>query len=361
MAETVTRESDRLARLGWDQFFADAFDAIKEPGLHPARVGIEHNHLYRIYTASEELLASAAGRLKHAADMPSALPAVGDWVGIRLGQEGPAQIRALLPRRTCFSRKAAGDTTTQQVVAANVDTVFIVSGLDGDFNPRRIERYLVATSQSGASPVIVLNKADVAADVQEAVDAIRETAGDVPILVTSCQDGTGVEALARYLTDGHTVALLGSSGVGKSTIINRLLGRERQRTKAVRPGDSRGRHTTVHRELLLHPGGGIIIDTPGMRELRLWDTEQGLEKAFDDIHGLAEQCRFRNCQHRTEPGCAVTQAVASGQISATRMAHYHKLQDERAHLDTRRDGLAKLAEKQETKKVHRVYRRVPKR
>lgn len=357
----MTLDTDRLVRLGWNQHFADEFDALGDPDVVPARVSVEHNHLFRVYTDSAELLASAAGKLKHLAESPSALPAVGDWVAIRPTSEGPAQITAILPRRTCFFRKAAGDATKRQVVAANIDTVFLVSGLDGDFNPRRIERYLVATSQSGAAPVIVLNKADMVADVREATDAIREIADDVPVHVMSCQDGSGVEILTRYLTDGHTVALLGSSGVGKSTIINRLLGHERQRTRTVREHDSRGRHTTVHRELLLHPSGGVIIDTPGMRELRLWDTGQSLETAFTDIDGLSDECRFRDCSHRTEPGCAVTQAMTDGRISAARMAHYHKLQDERAHLDTRRDELARLEEKQRVKKFHRLIRRIPNR
>ena len=357
----MSPDTDRLLPLGWNRFFAAAFDEIDEPGLQPARVGVEHNHLFRVYTASSYVLANAAGKLRHIADAPSALPAVGDWVAIRPSPEGPAQIRAILPRRTCFSRKAAGDETKRQVVAANIDTVFLVSGLDRDFNPRRIERYLVAASDSGAAPAIVLNKGDLVEDVDAAVATIRELAADVPIHVTSCEDGRGIDTLARYLTDGHTVALLGSSGVGKSTLINRLLGDERQRTRTVRPHDSRGRHTTVHRELLLHPDSGVIIDTPGMRELRLWDTSRALETTFDDIEALAEACRFRDCQHRTEPGCAVQLAAERGQISANRLAHYHQLHDERTRLDQRRAELAELAEKQRVKRMHREYRRVPKR
>ena len=356
----MTPNADRLARLGWNQHFAEAFNELAEADVVPARVGVEHNHLFRVYTASSEVLASTAGRLKHIAGTPAALPAVGDWVGIRPAAEGPSQIRAILPRTTCFSRKAAGDTSTRQVVAANIDTVFLVSGLDGDFNPRRIQRYLVAASDSGATPVIVLNKGDLAEDVEAAVRTLREMAADVPIHVTSCEDGRGIDALARYLTDGHTVALLGSSGVGKSTLINRLLGYERQRTRTVRQ-DSRGRHTTVHRELLLHPDSGVIIDTPGMRELRLWDTSGGLETTFDDIEALVDRCRFRDCQHRTEPGCAVRQAVAHGKISAGRLAHYHQLQDERTTLGQRRDERVHLEEKRPEMKPRRNTQRAPKR
>jgi len=359
MPKPTGAERSRLAQLGWDEFFEEAFTAIGQPYLQPARVGIEHNHLFRIYTASSEVLATVAGKLKHRADAPSALPAVGDWVAIRPGPEGPVQICALLPRRTCFSRRAAGDPTQEQVVAANIDTVFLVSGLDGDFSPRRIERYLTATSQSGAAPVIVLNKADVVADIDAVVAAIRETASTVPVHATSCKDGRGLAALTRYLEGGRTIALLGSSGVGKSTLINRLLGYDRQRTRAVRAHDSRGRHTTVHRELLLHPRGGVIIDTPGMRELRLWDTDRALETAFDDIDTLAASCRFRDCRHRTEPACAVRQAVDGGQLSAARLAHYQQLQDERGQLEQRQDELAQGAEKPRKKRVQHPSPRIP--
>ena len=341
----MTSNPDRLARLGWNQHFADAFHELRDTNVVPARVSVEHNHLFRVYTSSAEILASATGRLKHIADTPSALPAVGDWVSIRPTAEGPAQILAILPRTTCFSRKAAGDTTKRQVVAANIDTVFLVSGLDGDFNSRRIQRYLVAVSDSGARPVVVLNKSDLAENVKTAATKLREIATDVPIHVTSCEDGRGIDALVRYLTVGHTIALLGSSGVGKSTLINRLLGYDRQRTQAVRPRDQRGRHTTVHRELLLHPRNGVIIDTPGMRELRLWDSSGGIETTFDDIQALVGSCRFRDCQHRTEPGCAVQQAVTNGKISSERLAHYHQLQDERTALGKRRDELAQLKDK----------------
>ncbi len=342
-----------LTRLGWDRSFAAAFDALEQPELMPARVGIEHNHLYRVYTHEGELMASTAGKLRHQAAGPEALPAVGDWVAVRVGDDRQATICAILPRRTSFCRKAAGDPTKRQVVTANIDTVFLVSGLEGDFNPRRVERYLVAAAESGATPVIVLNKTDLCDSVKDAVQAVRSIAPLVPVYPISCLERQSLEPLVSYLQDSQTVALLGSSGVGKSTIINCLLGQDRQRTQRIRKHDRRGRHTTVHRELLVRPDGGVIIDTPGMRELQLWDTNRALEAAFEEIDGLAPACRFRDCQHRTEPGCAVRQAVEKGQLPPERLEHYHQLQDERASLHGRRNELSHMAEKRRTTVSHR--------
>ena len=359
-----------LERLGWGPFFADSFDAIvadaKDAGdLEPARVSIEHNYLFRVQTATCDeagVLASVAGSIKHAALTRMALPGVGDWVALRVNDTGPATIRAVLPRRTYFSRKAAGNTTAEQVVAANIDTIFLVSGLDDDFNENRIQRYLVAAADSGAQPVVVLNKADLSPGLGQAIDVVRRLAGDVPIHGVSCVDQQGLEALASYLRIGQTVALLGSSGVGKSTIINRLLGHERQRTRSTRDSDGHGRHTTVHRELLVHPDGGVIIDTPGMRELRLWDRNQAVEIAFDDIERYAKDCRFRDCLHRTEPECAVRRAVEDGAIGPDRLTRYDQLRQEREQLTERRDQLTELVERQaEVKQVPRPSRRVFKR
>ena len=346
-----------LEQLGWDAALATALDAVDAPGLVPARVAVEHNHLYRVRTETGELLAEAAGRLRHAAGGPDGLPAVGDWVAISTGARR-ASIRAILPRRSCFARKAAGDPTQRQVVAANVDTVLLVSGLDGDFSPRRVERYLVAAAESGAAPVVVLNKTDLcsAAARAEAVDAIRAVAPGVPLHATSCERAEGLRELEAYLTPGRTVALLGSSGVGKSSIINQLLGSDRQQTRRVHRRTSRGRHTTVHRELLLRPAGGVIIDTPGMRELQLWDSGQALEQAFDDVDALAADCRFRDCRHRSEPGCAVRAAVADGRLPAARLHHFHRLEDERAALRERQEQLDRIAEARRTRPAQSAAR-----
>ena len=354
----MTPLDTELHQLGWDAFFATAFDMLPERDLVPARVGVEYNHLYRVRSAHGELLAKTAGKLRHKAIGPEQLPAVGDWVGVRVSaDEREATIRAVLPRRSCFSRKVAGNHTRKQVVAANIDAVLLVSGLDDDFNPRRIERYLVAAAESGAQPVLVLNKADLRDDVAACVDRVRSLAPETPLHVMSCATGEGLDAIAQYLEMGRTVALLGSSGVGKSTIINRLLGHERQRTHEVRSRDSRGRHTTIHRELILVPGGGVIIDTPGMRELQIWDSNRALEEAFKDIKTLAADCRFRNCRHRSEPRCAVQQAVDAGRLTAGRLEHYHRLQDERAYLDRRRDELAQIEEERRTKVPRRALRK----
>ena len=349
-----------LRQLGWDDDFARGFEAVGEPGTVPARVSVAHNHLYRVFTPAGEMLAEATGRLRHEATESAALPAVGDWVAAAMSDAEPrASIRAVLPRRTAFARKAAGDPTKRQVVAANVDVVLLVSGLDGNFNVRRIERYLMAAADGGVTPVIVLNKADLCRDPAARVAEVRAIAGNAPIHVTDCIANAGVESVEQHLGPGRTTAFLGSSGVGKSTLINRLLGSDRQRTQSVRMADSRGRHTTVYRELIVRPAGGLIIDTPGMRELQSWDADRALEDAFADVEALAEGCRFRDCRHLAEPRCAVRAAVREGRLPASRLAHYHRLRVERESLERRRDELARLEDKRQTKALHRLMRRLP--
>jgi len=342
-----------LIAMGWDNVAAKAFEAFAAtPGVEPARVIIEFNHIYRVWSADGELDASSSGRLKHQAASRSELPAVGDWVAIRRGRdETQAAIVAVLPRRSWFSRKMAGAVTDEQVVAANVDVVFIVMALDADFSLRRLERYLLLARESGASPVILLTKPDLATDLERQANDVRSASGGLPVHVVSPKRNEGLDQVAAYLSPGRTGALLGSSGVGKSTIINQLVGQDVQKTREVRDADSKGRHTTIHRELVVLPNGGLVIDTPGMRELQLWDVGEAVRETFDDIEALASGCHFTDCQHRGEPRCAVKDAVAEGQVDAARLESYHRLQDELAILARQQDEKAQLDEKRRLRKT----------
>ena len=341
--------STALSRLGWTPALADTFAPFAAQGLIAGRVALEHTHIYRVITEAGESLARVSGRLRHRAATRADFPAVGDWVAVQPPeQSGDSRIIAVLPRRSRFSRRAAGDPTEEQVVAANIDTVFLVAGLDGDFNPRRIERYLLVAVESGASPVVVLNKADVAEDAAAMADAVRASIADVPVHVVSCRVSGGVDVLRQYLGAGQTAALLGSSGVGKSTIVNRLVGHELLKTETVRESDSRGRHTSTARQMIVLPESGVLIDTPGMRELQLWDSGD-VRDAFDDVEGLAGNCKFRDCRHREEPGCAVLEAVASGALPAGRLQSYHKLQSEQAFHERQVDERAQIEERRRWK------------
>jgi ribosome biogenesis GTPase len=342
-----------LAELGWDAAFAKAFEDQwgGRPDVQPARVIIEFNYIYRVATEAGELDATRAGRLKHRAESRSQLPAVGDWVAVRKREsEDRGAIVAVLPRRSWFSRRMAGNVTDEQVVAANVDVIFIVMGLDADFNVRRLERYLLLARESGAAPVILLTKADLCADVPARVAEVTALAGDLPVHVLSPRFNQGIEHVAALLPPGRTGALLGSSGVGKSTIINKLIGEDVQKTRDVREADSRGRHTTTHRELVTLPDGGLIIDTPGMRELQLWDVNDAVRETFDDIEALAGECHFTDCRHRNEPRCAVKAAVAEGRIPNDRLESYLKLQDELAELARQQEEKTMLDEKRRSRR-----------
>src|SRR5688572_16692764 len=348
-----------LADMGWDETAAKSFEAFAAtPGVEPARVVIEFNHIYRIWAGDGELEAIASGRLKHQAASRSALPAVGDWVAIRRRRDDTrAAIIAVLPRRSWFSRKMAGAVTDEQVVAANVDVVFIVMALDGDFNLRRLERYLLLARESGAAPVVLLTKPDLSQDIPARVSEVTALAGDAPAHVLSPKFNQGLEQVDHYLTPGRTGALLGSSGVGKTTIINRLVGTDTRRTRNVRESDSTGRHTTSHRELVVLPNGGLLIDTPGMRELQLWDVGTAVRETFDDVEQLAAGCHFTDCRHRDEPRCAVKGAVEAGRLATERLDSYLKLQDEMAYLARQQDERAEIEHKRQAKVLTKAGRK----
>jgi ribosome biogenesis GTPase / thiamine phosphate phosphatase len=347
----------KLELLGWSDTFAQAFADHTFTNAIPGRITSEHKGLYQLQTEVGEFSAMVTGKLRHQATQLQDYPAVGDWVITTVRPaEQRATIHQILPRRSKFSRKMVGSKTEEQVIAANVDTVFLVAGLDQDFNPRRIERYLILAWESGAKPVIVLNKADLHPDVGDCLKTVERIALGVPMIVLSALQSEGLSALLPYLQPGQTVALLGSSGVGKSTLTNQLLGATVQATQSVRIGDDRGRHTTTHRELLLLPCGGLIIDTPGMRELQIWAGEESVQGTFTDIEALSESCRFRNCQHQHEPGCAVQQAVVEGQLDISRLVNYQKLQREVAYLARKQDHQAYLEEKARWKKISKKAR-----
>jgi ribosome biogenesis GTPase len=342
-------------QLGWNDFFATHFHEYAAQGYVAGRVTLEYNQFYRVYTASGEILAEVAGRLRHEAASRADLPAVGDWVALRMiGQENKGVIHAVLPRRSKFMRKTKGSKTEEQVVGANIDTVFLVTSLNQDFNPRRIERYLAVSRESGAHPVILLTKTDLCENVEQKVAEMAAVAAGAPTHAVCAIKGEGLDDLQPYFAPGQTVALIGSSGVGKSTLINRLLGEERQLVKDVREHDDRGQHTTRHRELILMPNGALVLDTPGIRELQLWDVEEGVEATFEDIEAIAAECRFSDCQHKNEPHCAVREALENGTLDQKRFENYLKLQGELDHLARRQDALAQRNERNRWKKLARM-------
>jgi ribosome biogenesis GTPase len=351
-----------LFALGWDDGFAAAFQPHSAAGLVPARVARQHKHAYELLTPAGALAAACTGRLVHHAAGAGALPAIGDWVAVQLRPgEARADIHAVLPRRTKFSRRAPGEAEIEQVVAANIDTVLLVAALDQNFNLRRIERYLAVAWESGAQPVVVLNKADLHPDPAAARAAVNASARGAPVVLLSAlgpdADRQVAVELGRWLVAGRTLALLGSSGVGKSTLINRLLGDERLRTGAISDAVAKGRHTTTWRELMVTPGGALVIDTPGMRELQGWELdEHALDATFSDVGALAARCRFHDCSHRSEPGCAVQAALDDGSLDPGRWQSFQKLQREQAYAARRVDPRLARESKAHWKKIHLAQR-----
>ena len=343
-----------LQRLGWSPFFAEPFQEHEAAGLVPGRVAVQERGSYLVYAEEGERWAEVTGRLRNDARTPADFPAVGDWVAL------DERIHAVLPRRTTFSRKVAWVEAEEQVLAANVDVVFLVMALtERDFNLRRLERYLTTAWESGAEPVVVLSKADLCDEVPLRVAETEAVAFGVPVHVTSAIAGEGLDPLRTHFAGDRTAALLGSSGVGKSTLINAFLGADLIRTNEIR-SDGRGRHTTRHRELVPLPDGGLLLDTPGMRELQLWSADSGLDEAFTDVAELAARCRFNDCSHDGEPGCAVRAAVADGSLDRDRLASYEKLQRELHRLEVRIDKRLQSEERKKRRAFARSVRSLSK-
>ncbi|TMB95882.1 MAG: ribosome small subunit-dependent GTPase A [Chloroflexi bacterium] len=346
-----------LEDLGWDAYFQQQLTAQPNiEGAEPARVAEELKGAYRIINQRGVVSAFLPGRFLHAA-ASGGLPSAGDWVLARsLPGEDRALIERLLERRTKLSRQQAGEKTGEQLLAANVDIVFVVASLNREYNVRRIERYLTAVWESGARPILVLNKADLAENTASALAETQVAAPGVPVQLTSAATGEGIEPLQRHLNPRETGVFVGSSGVGKSSIINRLAGREQQAVHDVRSSDDRGRHTTTSRQLLVLPGRGVIIDTPGLRELQLWDGGGGAGQTFAEIAALAQRCAFRDCTHEREPGCAVRAALEAEELDEGRLRSYRKLERERLFIARKHDQSLQTEEKRKWKRIQKNNR-----
>ena len=344
-----------LEELGWDADWASSFEQLQADNLSAGRVAAHHRGAYVVWSEVGELRARAAGRLFYAHEVGAPIPAVGDWVVLERHADA-ATITSILPRRSAFLRKRAGFGSDEQVLAANVDTAFLLAGLDDDFSLRRLERYITTAWDSGAAPVVVLTKADLCADVGEALLSVETVAIGVPVVPLSNVTGEGIDGLAPHLSPGRTVVLLGSSGVGKSTLLNRLAGTELMRTAEV-ADDGTGRHTTTHRELVRLPDGALVIDTPGLRELQFWEGDVGA--AFEDIEALAAECRFNDCAHAREPGCAVLTAVDEGHLELDRLRSWRKFQRELEAIAARTDHRLRVARKKRWKEIAAHARQRP--
>jgi len=347
-----------LRHLGWGSFFTEQFAPYTDTGCIPGRVAAEHKTGYVIYTGYGELRATVAGAVRYRASDRSDFPVVGDWVAVKSLAEGDTGvIQAILPRKNSLSRKIPGKETEQQFIAANIDTVFWVSSLNRIFNLRRMERFLIMAYESGAHPAIILNKADLCDDVETRLEEVIAIAPGIPVHVTSAILGTGLDSLIPYITDGKTAVFLGLSGVGKSTIINRLAGENIQKVNEIRPDDDRGRHTTAVRSLIPLPMGGCIIDSPGIRELQLWESRESFHDAFSDIESLALNCRFTDCRHEAEPGCAVKKAIVDGLIDQARFGNYMKMRRESDRLERQKDMRVEIEHRRKTKAFFRQIKR----
>ncbi|MHC3126763.1 GTPase RsgA [Brevundimonas sp. GN22] len=347
-----------IDRYGWSEHFASAFDSkYAASGYIAGRVVLQQRGSYTVITEDGPVTARPTGRLLHEAD-DIGQPCVGDWVALLMDEQaGIGTVQAILPRKSALVRRAIEDASrASQIIAANVDVAFIVTSLNADMNVRRIERYLAAVRQSGAQPVVVLTKADLVDDAQPKIEEVAALDAAAPVLAVSSHTGAGLDAFLSMVKPGQTCVLIGSSGVGKSTLVNTLLDEDRMVTREVRETDDQGRHTTSHRELIVLPSGGMLIDTPGIREVGLIDTDEGVSEVFDDIEQLTTECRFSNCGHGTEPGCAVQAAIANGDLAKDRWEHFVKLTLESAGKKEKAERIAKEAERRRTASQQKNYR-----
>lgn len=349
-----------LKSLGWDSFFESDFERYKSTDFEAARIIAEYRDLYKVMTSeSLELVAEVSGKFEYNAHERGDFPVTGDWVVIqKLLNQNKAIIHHILNRKSKFSRKIPTSKTQEQIVSANIDMAFIVQGLDHNYNLRRLERYLVMAWESGAKPIIILNKVDLCDDLDEVLQEVESVAFGTPVHTLDSFSMSGYECFSNYLEKGKTFVFLGSSGVGKSTIINNLIGENVQKTNEVRLNDSRGRHTTTNKQLFVLGERGVLIDTPGMRELQLWNSESGLKETFKDVEELIQSCKFKDCSHEAEPGCAIQEALETGTLDYSRYEHYLKLQKELNYLESRQDESLALQRKWEEKKFHKKIRKV---
>lgn len=344
-----------IKKYGFSEAFSN--EIPKDSLLEPARVLSQEKGFYRVAADKGEKLAELSGKFRFQAEASSEYPAVGDFVLVNWNESGSsAIIESLLPRKSAFIRKAAGEPQQEQVVAANIDTVFLCMALNNDFNLRRLERYISIAWDSGASPVVVLTKSDLCDDLENKRSEVSSIAFGVDILVTTSMEEDGYKELLPFISEGKTIAFIGSSGVGKSTLINRLLGKEYLKTNGLR-NDDKGRHTTTRRELFLLPSGGMVIDTPGMREFGMWDNDTGIDRTFTDIEELAAQCKFRNCTHTNEPGCAIQKALTTGELETDRWQSYQKLKAENDYMEDRESYM--IAKGKREKEISKLIKKMP--
>ncbi|MEW6303667.1 MAG: ribosome small subunit-dependent GTPase A [Verrucomicrobiota bacterium] len=346
----------KLEKLGWDSEWEARFSPFHEKGLAPGRVAVEDKHHYIALTSQGHLTAQVAGKVLHNAESTAALPKVGDWVALTpLPNEDKGVIHHVLPRKTKLSRKLPGREVEEQMLVANIDLVFIVQPLDREYNPRLVERHLIMVHEGGAQPVVVLNKTDLCPNLAQRLDDARGAAGDAPVVAASAKLGEGIEELQRFIKPGTTVVFVGASGVGKSSLINALYGDEVQATAEVRESDAKGRHMTTWREMIILPNGGLVIDTPGMREFQMWLADEGVQGTFTDIEEVGTRCHFRNCSHTVEKKCAVLAAVESGEITQERYNNYLKLRRELEFLEQAHTRHGYLERRRRTRVAQRAF------